>query len=385
MDILLFDMDGVLLAPHGYHRAMQSTVEIVARLLGFEGHGLSAAEIALFEAGGVTCEWDTNAICAALMLQAAWAEGEPEPAGLPPLLNPGAVVNTSKNNGRQAPDFGQFARVLGRSGPATQPPLERAEALLCPASSRQDSPQTAAMRRILQTGRTFAASLTHQIQQELVLGSELFTRTYGQPARLRTPGYLLTYDAPRLSPAERQGLLAWLGVPDRRAVIFTNRPSLAPVPGASTPEAEIGARLVGLEELPILGWGGLVWLAGQRGANPDLLSKPAPIHALAALRRACGDSPEAALQAAADLALDGRIDPGWQRLAGAQVTVFEDAIVGLLSLNAAGQILQAAGVPLAIRLVGVSAQPEKQVALAGAGAQVFSSLPEALRAAGCIA
>ena len=72
MKFLLFDMDDVLLMPGAYHRALQQTVRLVAAALGYGELNLSQGDIQAFEAAGVYSEWDTSAICAALMLENAW-------------------------------------------------------------------------------------------------------------------------------------------------------------------------------------------------------------------------------------------------------------------------------------------------------------------------
>ena len=86
MKILLFDMDGVLLESGGYHHAFQETVNLVGRLLGYQRVKLTPQDIAAFEAAGVFSEWDSSAMCAALLLENLWAE---HPAlTLPPTPTP---------------------------------------------------------------------------------------------------------------------------------------------------------------------------------------------------------------------------------------------------------------------------------------------------------
>jgi FMN phosphatase YigB (HAD superfamily) len=68
MKILLFDMDGVLLDPLGYHKALIETVRLVSRSMGFDDFILSDKDIAQFEALGISSEWDSSALCAALLV-----------------------------------------------------------------------------------------------------------------------------------------------------------------------------------------------------------------------------------------------------------------------------------------------------------------------------
>ena len=146
----------------------------------------------------------------------------------------------------------------------------------------------------------------------------------------------------------------------------------------STPEAELGAELVGLKDIPIAGWGGITWLARQRNADEQKYAKPSPVHALAAMRLALGDGQETALQEAADLVETGQVSPAWQRLADAQVYVFEDTPSGIKSLQDAQEVLENKGINIKTSYIGVSRKLVKRKALLASSAQVFRSLTQAL-------
>ena len=72
MEIFLFDLDGVLLNSAGYHRSLVETVRLLSLTLGFGDRGLTQEEIDAFEARDITAEWDSSALCAALLLVTAW-------------------------------------------------------------------------------------------------------------------------------------------------------------------------------------------------------------------------------------------------------------------------------------------------------------------------
>jgi hypothetical protein len=167
-------------------------------------------------------------------------------------------------------------------------------------------------------------------------------------------------------------------------VILTNRPSRAPQGYFCTPEAEIGAQLVGLDRLPIAGFGGLIWLSHTHGLGQEVYIKPSPVHALTALRLALGDSQEDALETAAALAVDNQLDPTWQQLQDAQVSVFEDTTGGLESLLAASTFLQAFDIRFEIQLFGISSNRQKRISLESIGACLHSTLSSALNAANII-
>jgi hypothetical protein len=195
---------------------------------------------------------------------------------------------------------------------------------------------------------------------------------------LDTESYLLKYDRSNLSPVESAGLRDWMSRPDQAAVVITSRPSRPPAGVFSTPEAEQGAALVGLGEIPILGWGGLVWLGQQRQTDPQTFLKPSPVHALAALRMALGEDQQTALSTAANLVENGQVDTAWKQLDGAKVSVFEDTPGGIKSMKAAKDVLEKVGVRTKTQYYGIAQKSIKVKALQGNGAQVFPSLAETL-------
>jgi phosphoglycolate phosphatase-like HAD superfamily hydrolase len=373
MKFLLFDMDDVLLKPGAYHQALRETVRLVAASLGYSELSLSQADIQAFEAAGVYSEWDTTAICAVLMLAAAW---QYDPAIQLPntiMVEPGVRLPV------QPPEFSSFARRLG--GPELQElrPLQRAERLLLDGQHGFTPDQSEGIRHILHTARAADGSLTHCTFQELVLGSDVYAQAYQRPAVLNAQSYLQRYDVP-LVPAETVGSIRrWLKNPTHSAAIFTSRPS-RPLPGVfSTPEAEMGAALVGLEELPIIGLGSLLWLSQQRQAGAQAFVKPSPVHVLSALLLALGYPPLTCLQEAATLALDGSASEFWKNLEGAEIAVFDDSPAGLGSAASARDCLASAGISIDLQVFGIAGDSQKIAALQSLGAKTCPDLTAALK------
>ena len=376
MKIFLFDMDGVLLESLGYHLALPDTVRYMAKALGFEDLTLSADDIATFEAGGINKEWDEAAICTALLLEAAW---KAEPARVLPD-NPLTPAISSLHLS-SIPDFNALARQLSSVDLIHLPPLERAIYRFTEADHFSNH-QYQTLHALIEGARDPQRSLTHRLFQELVLGSPEFTHTYGLPALLNCESYLLKHDISNLSHAEAARLQDWMSTPGQAATVITSRPSRPPAGVFSTPEAELGAELVGLKNIPIVGWGGLTWLADRLAADQQAFVKPSPIHALAALRVAMGDEQQTALLAAANLVeTAGQSGPAWQRLDGAQAYMFEDTPGGIKSLQDARAILASVGINIKPVYFGIARKPVKKKALLAASAQVFPSLSAALRQA----
>ena len=370
--ILVLDLDDVLLRQVAYHRSLKDCAAMVGRWSGFEAVQLTDEDIAVFEAQGVTSEWDSSAICAALLLERAW---EADPGR---VLPDSPAASDGRYHGLPVPDFQAFFRtaIHGRlSGPEA-----RTETELRLLTRRDHTPgQTRALQAVLRSAYDPMASLTHRIIQELNLGPATFEACYGIPAALPGPGYLNTLDPPLISRETAAELLAWGTAPGRGAVLFTNRPSMMPHGAGGTPEAEIGLERVGLSALPFVAMGHLDWLAAQRGLEPQSLLKPSPVHVLAALRRAVGDGLVEALDGAARLGLDHVDDGGWRRLEGAHATVFDDSFRGLLSAREAQATLERIGVRVTFDLRGVTTLAAKRQALEAAGGVVYPDFLTAAR------
>ena len=150
-----------------------------------------------------------------------------------------------------------------------------------------------------------------------------------------------------------------------------------------TPEAEIGAELVGLTEAPIIGSGDLGWLALEKGQRIDAFLKPSPIHALSALLVATGAEKSMAMEAAYSLTHGGSAEAFvWEELAGCRVFAFEDSAKGLRSAGQAQEKLSEIQVPIELDLIGVSQHPAKRRELEAVDARVFPDVNQAIRSTG---
>lgn len=379
MRILLFDLDGVLLEPRGYHKALRETAALVGRWLGYRRVNLTREDIELFESVDVTSEWDSAAICAALLLRGLWTIS---PDVMLPSTPP---IPRLPAHDLPTPNFQAFFRSEQMAPVSGTPPTLLAERSLLSDGRDYTQAQVAALRGMLRGARQINGSLSHRLFQELVLGTQVFRDAYRTQPLLPSRGGLLARDRPMLPATARERLLVWLEKTDHHAAVFTNRPSRGPPGAFLVPEAELGLAAAELEQLPLVGRGGLAWLEEQRGLAPDSLLKPSAAHALAALRRATGEPLEAALQAAAALTLDEQGNAGWRVFAGAEVSVFEDSVKGLHSIRAAQGRLARLGVIFQPILIGATKSPRKRRGLEAAGAQVFYDLEQGLARSGALA
>jgi hypothetical protein len=370
--VLLLDLDEVLIKQVAYHQSLKECVERAGRWCGFESVRLTDEDIALLESLGVTSEWDSSAMCAALLLDRAWSV-DPE-CQLPE--SPDAP--DGRFHDLPGPDFQSFFRTTLERGVSGIEARRLTERRLLEGKEHTPT-QRHALQTMLRDAYNTERSLTNRIIQELNLGAVEFEACYGRPAAIPGDGLLRTKDLPLISVAEADQLMGWNAASGKRAVIFTNRLSRLPAGTGGAPEAEIGLARLGLSDLPFVSMGHLDWLCAQRGLEPQSLLKPSPVHALAALRLAVGDSIGEALSSSARLELDHEDDGRWQRLDPTHVVVFEDSFRGLQSARGAQQTLDRIGVRLSLDLRGVTTRDVKRRALESAGGVVYPAFARAAR------
>jgi len=377
--VLLFDLDGVLVEPRGYRAAVSAALQHTFARWGWE---LAVPQDLpeRFEAVGITSEWDMVPLTLAAALN-AWAEahGRVPP---PEVLEPRGASPPAWGNA-PPPDFAAVPRRLAPHLRRGIPPAEAAWRLQGTPSAVFPALGQSPLAKALLTETRSLSSPTTRLFQQLALGSELFSKTYGLPAEVESHSLLKEHDKPLLSAPVAKRLRRALAEGRLGAAVLTARPSLppdAPRKLAYSPEAELALAAAGLEDLPVIGFGHLDLFARRGFGDGERLLKPAAFHALAALFAALGFDDEEALQAAADWAFGGALRPEILPSEGVHLVVFEDTTTGLRSALGAAAMLRSADVPVESTLLGVATHPAKRQSLAGMGARVFASTDEALGA-----
>ncbi len=386
LTLLLFDVDGVLIRAHGYKEALRATLDVIAGQMGQPPVNLTADEIAVFESSGLTSEWDSGALAAAILLSDILnvrpdLRRETLDDTLAALRAAGVVV--------PRPDFAGRARALMAAHPpgATHPSLTALAAL----KETSDSALHPLLEALLANVYVLQAPFTY-IFQHYTLGSDRFAHFYDEIPRYQTGSLLLAHDEPLITPETTARLLELTARLGWRMAIFTARPSLPPAdlpaPDGSLPrhyfppEGDLALELLGLSphHCPLIAGGRLTWLAARRGRGSADYVKPSPVHALAAIAAAASGSEAAALESAADLAESGRLTGPLAGLAGtpARVVVFEDSAGGILAARRAAGMLQAAGAPVTVEAVGISTHAAKHGPLAEVSDRIAGDINAAL-------
>ncbi len=134
-----------------------------------------------------------------------------------------------------------------------------------------------------------------------------------------------------------------------------------------------------MEDVPIAGLGGLLWLALIRKAGPQAFLKPSPVHVLAALALRAAYHWQTPCSRPRNLALDGiLIPPGGRCITG--VTIFEDTTGGMQTAQAAQAVLEIHSINIQLELCGITTNPSKAQALESIGAVTYPDINAALQA-----
>lgn len=386
--IFLFDIDGVLVEPRGYRAAVQAALQYFTRGMGLQPvHLPSEEDLALFEASRITSEWDMVPLALAALLDELIKANLG--ARLPPFLwglngwkpfrLPAQVV--------YRPAIKAMARVL-------QPGVYPAESVLAAARAGQVGllpylSKYPLLIDLLSDTRDVMGSLTTRIFQHYSLGSQVFQRVYDLPAFVNSPSLLSTLDRPQLEAGLRQRLLELRAAGGLHLAAYTMRPSLPPRRAkvnlrGYAPEAELALEIAGLQELPLIGYGRVSWLAAQHKASPEAYLKPSPVQALAATLAAVHGDEIQALQDGLELYSSGKASPQAQAALGGKQThlhVFEDTAGGVEAVLRAAQTLRQAGFEVHTHAWGVARQEDKIRALQALGARVLETTEEAVTAA----
>jgi hypothetical protein len=370
--LILLDVDGVLVHPVGYKTALRALVEHFAGRMGLALPGPADDEIAVFEACGLTNEWDSGAMCVSALLLAAL---ERAPAARRPTLEATFDAIRAAAPDVPRPDFTAEARLIARHDADGRYPAAHYLELL---RARTDPANLPLLQALLGNVYAVRQTPTTRTFQTFVLGSERFHATYGLPAEFVSASYLTTYDIPLLDAPTRARLLDWAQQPEHGIAIYTARPSRPPAdlppgeplgdpPAGYPPEAELAAELVGLTgRVPLIGQGRVGWLAWRHGRAAADYIKPSPVQALSAIAAALSGAEADSLHAAAHLAERGELSGPLAALreGALHVIVCEDSAGGIRAVRDAVMLLQRAGVTATLSAIGISPQPDKRAALA---------------------
>jgi hypothetical protein len=361
--ILLLDIDGVLVHPGGYRAALHATLNHFVNLMGLPHFEFPEEKLAGFEKRGITSEWDM----VPLLLAVLWDDilARQPLSNLPADVSSAAIEIGKALNGYLPSELiiPEFELVTG------QYPVETAL-----QSGYFPSIPLALRTSLMHRSRDVRSSHTMRIFQHYTLGSRAFNQTYALPVEIESESLLRKHDQPIINKVIRERLRQ----SGAHLVAFTARPSAPPreidvPPLGYAPEAEIALELVGFPDIPLISFGRLQYLGSQRGYDPETLLKPSPVQALAGIAAALAGNEWSALQAACDWYETGQFTGLLAELPQAlDVSIVEDTLSGIRSVQAAGEILQKSGYDVTVRAYGMtSGSAAKSAAFEHAGVPYF--------------
>jgi len=372
--ILLFDVDGVLVQNFAYSAALQNTVAYFARRLGLSEMTLTQDDIEVFESQSITVEWDSGAISVAALLIERLQAGVASPL----VLNHSALPLDAEQAFWEAldrlaagrvsarrPNFSAIARRVGEATPPGGLPsqaaltlfLEDLDGLALPGDVHQSA--ASLLHLLLADCYNIDHAPVMQIFQNYAIGHVEYEQYYGLPPRFTSEALLEKLDRPHLTLAMRDRVLFGRDAQETYPVIYTARPSLAPVEVGGqlrgyTPEAEIARRLVGLDSIPVAGFGKVDWLARQVGLIGADLVKPSPVQSMAAIGIARTGLEVESLKAALAVERGDHLRYPLTACAGETIHVFEDSASSLRAVTRAVEMLNRQGLNLKLVRHGIA-------------------------------
>ena len=338
--IILLDIDGVLVQPGGYRAALRATVK---RFIG--EYVIEEDAPVSMEKRGISSEWDMSPLIIAAYWEDVLSRQPMENLSDDPVLAGEQIQRQRKAEEPKHLAIPAFGLMDG------QYPVDAAYAAGCFASIPSE------LRKNLMTeSRDVYKSHTFRTFQHFTLGSETFESTYQLSAEFDAESSLLAVDRSNISDEIRERL----NHPDHHLAAFTARPSGIPV-GINesslgyAPEAELALDLVGMNDIPLMAFGKLEYIAAQHGLMPSTLVKPSPFQALAATLAARTGDELSALHAAYDWHRAGKLNSKFAKLPKTfELIVVEDTMGGIRSVRTAGEIFRQAGFDVTVRTLGLT-------------------------------
>ena len=390
--VMLFDVDGVLIQPGGYWEAREAAIKYFMDQLAWNILAPSPEIPPLLESYGVTSEWDMIPICLAIILDAAW-EMLPIKYTADTLEQAFKTVRESQLPGREIDYLSEIQRFRPFFGLAPVPSnalLKACKGEASPAilSNIYDQPF---LVELLGYTRDIQKSVTFRVFQNIVLGAEVFSRTYHLEPDIQVESYLEKYDQSLVQQEICAELKRGMEQGDLYLSALTARPSLPPKEILSynekyTPEAEMALQILGLTNMALMSFGRMNYLAEEKGEEADYLLKPSPVQGLAAIRAALTGEELASLEWAYETARQDqnklKSEISWDWLPeDIELHVFEDSSAGIRSVKNAVRILEKSGVRVRFHAWGISSHAEKVAALKKLGAEIVPDINLAIKAA----
>jgi hypothetical protein len=406
MKIFLFDVDGVLVEPFAYRSGVGKTLQLLCRKIGLSECATllpSVNEILHLESCGIHDVWDmTNIMFAQVLLSVR--DRLLESGANPNWQNQVTVqlqLDAVKKSGCTSiprPNYIQLADAIANepSAKVMPHPPDVAKRILLGEIAETGSEWALAgwldiCEHFLSHTRSAFDNTATRYFQNIILGKDVFERTYGLPDEYGGTSLIEQQDKALLRQSTAAKIIEASRQQQVRCAIYTARPSLPPPVALGekredskgySPEAELAVQMAHMTSFPLVGMGTMEWLAKKHSRRTEDLTKPNTTQALSALIAAVTGTCEVAT-VQEGYALDfEKIDLKDSSLAPflaehTTVYVFEDTISGIIPLKSVEARLRAKGCDIEVVPYGIANSETKAASLAKAAAKVYADTNEA--------
>lgn len=392
-NFLLFDIDGVLINPSGYRKAVYDTTSYFLNKLGFAKISINEEIITTFESIGITSEWDIIPLYLLIVTELSLIENQTDNT----LDNIQDCYNFFRKYEFQPEQKEIISTVLTLKG-FLQDGVSVCDSLVNQNFENKSihvfknvrSTMSWIISEWLIESRNILKSEILQYFQNLILGSELFHEITGLDWIIESEPYLVKYDSPLLLDEVRNKISNLNSKGNIFPSVITARPSSFPNGHTlensqlNFPEAELALKCLKLEHIPCVGFGALEFLGKEKDGSGDQFVKPSPVHAMTAILISSGMDIVDALRLSYDYIFNERHKQIVDYLSGftppINVRIFEDSIIGIQSLATVCEQLTNNGLPINMIAYGISTQQIKIDALIKENAIIYPTINEAFSA-----
>ena len=240
---------------------------------------------------------------------------------------------------------------------------------------------------LFQTNNPIISKITAYFQN-LILGDILFEEIILSVAKVKTDSYLSLFDKKNLDEYSRTRILDLIRQKRIYCSAITARPTGISLDNGNDdyyfPEGELGLKTVGLDQMPVIGFGTVTYLATLMGKTGEYYLKPSPIHALAAILAAVGYSDIDSVMFAHQMMSEPTDPKNKERLdelfyGETEISIFEDSTGGIRSVNQLSNWLNQMGYPVIVHLYGITQDEYKAKALIKENAAIYEDINAALK------
>ncbi len=392
-NFLLFDIDGVLINPSGYRKAVYDTTHYFLNKLGFSKISIDEEIITTFESIGITSEWDMIPLYLLMITELSLVQNQPDTA----LESYGDCYNFFRKYEFQ-PGQKEIISFVINLNDFLQHGYSACDSLINRNFENESVKIFVNVRNKiswilnawLMESRNIWKSEILQYFQNLTLGSELFKEITGLDWIVETEPYLIKYDFPLVLDDIRNKISRLYLRKNIFPSVITARPSSFPIginfekSHLNFPEAELALKCLKLEQIPYVGFGALEYLGKEKHASGDQFVKPSPVHAMLAILLSSGVDINDALRLSYDYFFNDHHQEIVSYLSRftvpINVSIFEDSIIGIQSLAIVSENLKKDGIEINMFAYGISTKLNKIDALIKENAIIFPTINEAFSA-----